>query len=147
MSLPRVVEIDRSGTPAEDFVELTYDGRMMRRKRVRSASGTVFLVDLPETASLRDGEAFVLPDGTRIAVRAAQEQLLRIVGADLIRIAWHIGNRHCPCQIEAGYLLIRNDPVIAAMVRQIGGQVSPFRSTFDPEGGAYGHGRTLPHAH
>jgi urease accessory protein len=65
----------------------------------------------------------------------------------LHRIAWHIGNRHTPCQIEADRLLIQRDHVIADMLRLIGAQVREVVEPFTPEGGAYGHGRTHGHDH
>ena len=65
----------------------------------------------------------------------------------LMRLAWHIGNRHTPCQIEAGRLLIREDHVLEAMLRQLGATVTKVREPFTPEGGAYGHGRTMGHDH
>ena len=82
-----------------------------------------------------------------IEVRIAQEPLIEIRGDDLVRIAWHIGNRHTPCQIEPNRLLIQPDHVIEALVVKIGASVMKVVEPFIPEGGAYGHGRTHSHAH
>ena len=61
--------------------------------------------------------------------------------AALMRIAWQLGNRHCPTQLDGNRLLIRRDHVVEAMVEGLGGTVTPVRAAFDPEGGAYhGHG-------
>ncbi|HCQ64977.1 MAG TPA: urease accessory protein UreE, partial [Rhodobacteraceae bacterium] len=76
----------------------------------------------------------------------AAEDLLEIRG-DLTRLAWHIGNRHTPCQIEPARLLIQRDHVLHDMLVKLGAEVSEVVAPFMPEGGAYGHGRTHGHAH
>jgi len=86
---------------------LTYHGRFLRRRMLSTDAGLAFLVDLEHTESLNHGDAFILSDGTLIEVLAAQEPLIEIRGDDLVRIAWHIGNRHTPCQIESSRLLIQ----------------------------------------
>ena len=133
--------------PAADRVRLDYEARFLRRKRLEAEGGTVFLADLPQTVSLGPGDALRLSDGRLVEVLAAQEPLLQITGADLVRLAWHIGNRHTPCQIEAGRLLIARDPVLADMLRHLGATLAEVVEPFRPEGGAYGHGRTMGHDH
>lgn len=129
-----------------DSIRLSYDQRFLRRRRLVAEGGLSFLVDLPETVSLRAGDAFLLSDGRSVAVEAAEEPVLRITG-DLPRLAWHIGNRHTPCQFDGDALVIRADHVLEAMLRQLGAEVSATVLPFAPEGGAYGHGRTLGHDH
>jgi len=126
---------------------LTYDQRFLRRKVLTSDANERFLVDLEATRSLNDGEAFELEDGRLIAIVAAPEPLLQVTGPDLVRIAWHVGNRHTPCQIEGDRLLIQRDHVINDMLVKIGATVTEVVEPFTPEGGAYGHGRTHGHAH
>lgn len=133
------------GTPA-DTVHLDYEGRFLRRKRLQASNCTAFLANLPETLSINQGDAFELLDGRLIEVRADSEPLLEVRG-DLTRLAWHIGNRHTPCQIGTDRLLIRQDHVLEAMLRQLGAAVAPVFAPFIPEGGAYGHGRTMGHDH
>ena len=70
-----------------------------------------------------------------------------MTGDDLPRLAWHIGNRHTPCQVDGDRLLIQNDPVIRHMLGQLGATVTEVTEPFTPEGGAYGHGRTMGHDH
>ena len=142
---PRAVAVLR-GTPAKDHVTLDYEGRFLRRKRLISAAGLSFLVDLAETVSLDPGDALQLDDGQLIGITAALEPCLRIQGA-LPRLAWHIGNRHTPCQIGPDHLLIRADHVLEGMLRGLGAGVTPTMAAFAPEGGAYGHGRTMGHDH
>ncbi len=78
---------------------------------------------------------------------AAEEPLIEITGPDLPRLAWHIGNRHMPCQIEPDRLLIQRDHVIRDMLEKLGATLRNVSERFTPEGGAYGHGRTHSHAH
>ncbi|MEM8731770.1 MAG: urease accessory protein UreE [Pseudomonadota bacterium] len=133
-------------TPA-GRVALDYDSRFLRRKVLQLADGTEILVDLAKTTSLNHGAVLVLEDGREIEISAAPESLLEITGDDLTRIAWHVGNRHTPCQIETGRLLIQPDHVIADMLGKLGATTRAVVEPFTPEGGAYGHGRTHSHAH
>lgn len=136
-----------SWTTATDYCALSYDARFLRRKVIETAAGARVLVDLPKTTSLAHGDALETDSGALIEIIAAPEALLQITGANLVQLAWHIGNRHTPCQIEADHLLIQNDPVIGHMLEHLGAQVAPVERAFTPEGGAYGHGRTHSHEH
>lgn len=127
-------------------VILDYDARLVRRKRLLTAEGRGFLVDLAEVTNLDAWWGFELEDGTTLEIVAADEALVEVRG-DLPRLAWHIGNRHTPCQIEDTRLLIRHDHVIEAMLAQLGARLRPVSEPFTPEGGAYGHGRTMGHDH
>jgi urease accessory protein len=138
--------LPRAPLQAHDLVVLDYDARLIRRRRLTTVQGTAFLVDLPSLTNLDDHWGFELSDGTRVQVCAAEEDLIQITG-DLPRLAWHIGNRHTPCQIEQDRLLIRRDPVIEAMLLKQGATLSPVMEPFTPEGGAYGIGRTMGHSH
>jgi|TARA_B110000003_G_C16401122_1_gene438342 urease accessory protein len=131
---------------ASDSCLLSYEDRFLRRKVLTTVKGTSFLVDLAHTTSLDHGDAFSVSDGQVIAVVAAAEPLLQITG-DLVQLAWHIGNRHTPCQIESDRLLIQNDAVIGHMLEHLGATVIQIDAPFTPEGGAYGHGRTHSHEH
>lgn len=135
------------GHGAQDHVDLTYDQRLLRRKKLTSAAGEAFYVDLPQTVSVAAGAGFLLEDGRVIRVDAAQEELLAVTGPDLLRFAWHIGNRHTPCELSTDRLIIQRDPVLKAMLEQLGAQVREIEAPFHPEGGAYGHGRTMGHDH
>ncbi|TRD15610.1 urease accessory protein UreE [Palleronia caenipelagi] len=131
---------------APDRVTLSYEDRMLRRKVLTSDGGERFLVDLDHATSLGAGDAFALEDGRLIGVAPAPEALLEVTG-DLPRLAWHIGNRHTPCQIEADRLLIRDDRVMRGMLDTLGAAYREMVAPFTPEGGAYGHGRTHGHQH
>ena len=130
---------------AVDLVVLSYDERFLRRKRLTCESGASFMVDLGETTSLNDGDAFVLDDGRKIAVKAADEPVVIVTGP-LPRLAWHIGNRHTPCQVAEDHLVIRRDPVIEQMLQGLGASLTLALAPFRPEGGAYGGGHHHSHA-
>ena len=131
---------------ASDRITLGYDERLIRRKRLITDSGASVMVDLADTTSLTPGTALQLDDGRVIEIAAAEEPVVVITG-NLPRLAWHIGNRHTPCQISATRLIIRRDPVLEAMLTQLGAQISLAILPFHPEGGAYGLGRTMGHDH
>ncbi|MEO0666517.1 MAG: urease accessory protein UreE [Pseudomonadota bacterium] len=133
--------------PVIDHVSLTYEDRFLRRKVLTLASGAQLLVDLPQTTSLNHGGALITTDKAEIEIQAAPEPLLEVTGDSLHRIAWHIGNRHTPCQIEDTRLLIQRDHVMADMLSKIGATTREVTEPFTPEGGAYGHGRTHGHDH
>lgn len=137
----------REVTDAQDTCRLTYEDRFFRRKKLCSDGGLDFIVDMEKTTNFDHGDAFVLADGTLIEIVAAPEPCLAVTGPDLARLAWHIGNRHTPCQIGADRLLIRDDPVIGHMLEHLGATITPVTEPFTPEGGAYGHGRTHAHEH
>ena len=130
-----------------DRVVLDYNARFLRRKVLTTEGGKTVLVDLPQTTSLDHRGVLLLDNGGEIEVIAAPEKLLQITGDDLIRLAWHIGNRHTPCQIEPNRLLIQYDHVIHDMLKLLDASLTQVTEAFTPEGGAYGHGRTHSHAH
>ncbi len=147
--LPLAQLIHAAGTwtgPAE-LCSLTYEQRFFRRKKLNTDNGLSFVADFEHTVSLNHGDALELADGRRIEIVAAPESLLSVTGADLPRLAWHIGNRHTPCQIETHRLLIQTDPVIRHMLEHLGAAMAEVTDPFTPEGGAYGHGRTHAHDH
>jgi urease accessory protein len=136
--------------PAADHAVLPYDSRWLRREVIETAGGLRVLVDLQEARVLADGDRLRLEDGRAVEIRAAPEELAEIRPRDahhLARLAWHLGNRHLPTRIEAGRLLIRRDHVIEEMLALLGADIRHVVEPFDPEGGAYGHGRTHSHAH
>ncbi|WP_103333113.1 urease accessory protein UreE [Pseudotabrizicola formosa] len=132
---------------SHEAVVLSYDERLIRRKRLVTARGEGFLVDLPEVTNLDAVWGFELEDGRTVQVTAAQEAVLEITGPELARYAWHIGNRHTPCQVEPARLVIRADHVLEAMLRQLGAEVRALSAPFTPEVGAYGIGRPMGHDH
>ena len=125
-------------------VSLDFDSRHRRRIRMSCDDGTNLLLDLEKATALLDGDGLATDDGSWIAVRAAPEELIEVTckcAHELHRIAWHLGNRHCPAAIETDRILIRRDHVIEGMLIGLGAQVRGVKQSFDPEKGAYGdHG-------
>jgi len=144
-NLPSAHEIvpAKSGDPA---IALNYEDRLLRRKRLETPDGLAFLVDLPAVRDVQPGEAFLLGNGMRVEVKAADQALIEVRG-DLPRLAWHIGNRHTPCQVGTDHLVIAADHVLEHMLEGLGAELTAISGPFAPEGGAYGHGRTMGHSH
>ena len=145
----RVQGQHRWSEPPADSVVLDFDDRHRRRMAMTGTRGLEFLLDLENAVALRGGDALVLEDGRLVEVVAAPEPLAEIRCNDpqhLVRVAWHLGNRHLPTQIMAKGLRIRRDHVIEAMVQGLGARVIEIEAPFDPEGGAYAYAETV-HAH
>ena len=132
---------------ADMSITLNFEARFLRRKRLVSDCGVAFMVDLAETVSLNAGDAFILDDGRQIIIHAAAEPVLEIRHDNLARIAWHIGNRHTPCEIKSDHLIICYDHVLEDLLIRLGADLVKSETPFNPEGGAYGVGRTHGHAH
>ena len=135
---------------AQDEVLIDYDRRHRRRIVLKTESGQDILLDLPQATRLRDGDGLQLTTGPIIRVRARPEPLAEIHAhsdAELIRIAWHLGNRHLPVQLLRDKIRIRRDHVIEEMVVQLGGHVDQIEAPFDPEAGAYAAQGTHTHQH
>jgi urease accessory protein len=151
----RAIAVHKAGhwpeEAAGDSVTLAFVDRHRRRLRLVAESGNPFLLDLPRVQHLADGDGLELDDGGYVRVRAAPERVLEIEAdgpTGLLRLAWHLGNRHLPVQAMEGRLRIRDDHVIAEMVEGLGGKVTRLNAPFDPETGAYaGTDRAHDHDH
>ena len=140
----RALAVHSRGNWPEDAalgtVTLAYIDRHRRRIRLVADSGETFLLDLPRARRLVDGDGLELESGGYLRVCSAPEPLLEIETVDrtdLLRIAWHLGNRHLPLQVAGERLRIRADHVIADMVAGLGGRITRLDAPFDPEIGAY----------
>ena len=134
----RATAIAQHGT-VSDHIELTHDQRHLRRRLLTSEGGRQFLVDLGAATVVSAGECFMLDDGSAIAVRAAREKLIEASAPSLARLAWHIGNRHIPCQIESRRILVCRDHVTADLLHRLGATLCEVEEPFCPEAGAYDH--------
>jgi urease accessory protein len=138
-----------SGEPA-DSVVLDFDERYRRRFVMTGVGGLAFLLDLPEAAMLRGGDGLKLEDGRIVEVVAAPEPLAEIRAADalrLMRVAWHLGNRHLAVELMPKALRIRRDAIIEEMAKGLGASVIPLEAPFNPEGGAYVKAEETAHGH
>lgn len=139
-----------SGGEIVDRVVLDHGDRHRRRVAMRGLGGLGFLLDLPESTVLDDGDALILEDGRLVWIEAAPERLLEIRAPNdhaLKRLIWHIGNRHIPAEIGADAVWIAFDHVLAEMVRGLGGSAEAVERPFRPEGGAYSGGHAHGHDH
>jgi urease accessory protein len=133
-----------------DTVTLDHEGRNRRRIALKGDKGLDFLLDLDKATTLSDGDAVKLEDGRLVEVKAAPQRLLEIRAENplrLLRVAWHIGNRHAPAEVLADAIYIEEDHVLAEMVRGQGCTATPVERPFQPERGAYDHDCGHDHHH
>jgi urease accessory protein len=129
---------------ATDSVTLDFEARHRRRIRLSTDQGEDVLLDLPKAIAMADGDALQLEDGRLLRVRAAAEPVVEVRHKDpnqLMRVAWHLGNRHLPTEIRDQTLRIRPDHVIEEMLHRFGAELVKVQAPFQPEGGAYSGGR------
>ena len=139
-----------NGLEPIDSITLIYDDRFRRRIVMKTDGGKEFLLDLVKTTELRSGDLIELDNGEYIEVKAACEKLMKATSNDpllIMKAAWHIGNRHLSCEIQANKILLRFDHVIMHMLQNLGLTLEVINQPFNPEGGAYGESRTAGHKH
>jgi urease accessory protein len=145
--MKRALEITASAEGASDTVALDLEGRRCRRHVVRTKAGETVLIDLAEAPRLKHGQGLLLEGGTVLGVEALPEPVIEIRAEDLVRIAWHLGNRHLPTEIHSDALRIRPDHVIEAMLEGLGASLRRLEAAFEPESGAYGQHHQSSHHH
>jgi urease accessory protein len=126
--------------PALDQIVLAHDERRLRRKLLRTRKGLEMMIDLPQTTTLEHGQLLELDDGSLVEIVAAEEHLYAVTARDtahLVRLAWHIGNRHTSAQLDADRILIKRDHVLKAMLEGLGAKVTDTVEPFYAEHGAY----------
>ena len=144
--------LKRAGT-----LELDWDVRQKSRFDATDSAGRSLGVFLPRGTVVRGGDVLVAEDGSLVRVTAAPQQVLRITHCqahgtpyDLIRAAYHLGNRHVPIELKPDHLQIEPDHVLADMLRAMHLIVNQVEQPFEPENGAYatgGHGHGHGHSH
>jgi len=123
-------------------LKLPFDARQKSRLRAQLASGEEVGLMLPRGEVLRGGDLVVASDGRVIEVVAEPEAVLHVTcqtPEDLLRAAYHLGNRHVPVQVGEGFLRLAADHVLENMLTGLGATVASMQSPFEPEAGAYGH--------
>ncbi|WP_313301304.1 urease accessory protein UreE [Diaphorobacter sp.] len=140
-------------------VELDWDVRQKSRFAATDSTGRALAIFLPRGQAVRGGDVLVGEDGTLVRVIAAPQAVLHITWCrqhgtafDLMRAAYHLGNRHVPIELQPDHLKIEPDHVLADMLRAMHMTVTAAELPFEPEGGAYGghvtndgHGHGHPH--
>ncbi len=139
-------------------LELDWDTRQKSRFDASDSQGRSIGVFLPRGNVVRGGDVLVAQDGSLIRVLAAPQAVLRITHCtahgspfDLMRAAYHLGNRHVPIELKPSFLQIEPDHVLADLLRSMHLIVHATQAAFEPESGAYasgmhsGHGHAHPH--
>ena len=127
-------------------LRLPFDARQKSRLKAALVSGEPVAINLPRGAMLRGGDLLRAEDGRIVEVVAEPEHVMQVMcptPTQLLRAAYHLGNRHVPVEFGDGYLRIAADRVLETMLRGLGATVIPTHAPFEPEAGAYGGG----HAH
>src|SRR6478609_6246210 len=151
--MQRATSVVRKAAVKQDRVvetlTLDHEDRNRRRVALKGDGGQDILLDLDKPTALNDGDAVKLEDGSLVPIKAAAQKLIEIKAENplrLMRVAWHIGNRHTPAEITADAIYIEEDHVLAQMVRGQGCSVITVTRPFRPERGAYDHGHAHTHA-
>jgi urease accessory protein len=143
------------------YLELDWDVRQKSRFDATTSEGRTVGVFLPRGIVIRGGDVLITTAGTFIRVIAAPQPVLRITACtshghghahdhgafDLMRAAYHLGNRHVPIELKPDHLKIEPDHVLADMLRAMHLTVEEMSATFEPESGAYGQANSHGHAH
>jgi urease accessory protein len=129
------------------MLELDWDTRSKSRFSATDSTGREIGVVLPRGTTLRGGDVLVTEDGSMLRVIAAPQPVLQVRHCtehgspfDLLRAAYHLGNRHVPLELQPELLQFEPDPVLADMLRRQHLIVTEAQAAFEPEGGAYGEG-------
>lgn len=133
-------------------IELDWDVRQKSRFDATASDGQHIGVFLPRGSVVRGGDVLVLESGALVRVVAAPQPVLRITTCshhghhhdaasaafDLMRAAYHLGNRHVPIELKPDHLKIEPDHVLADLLRAMHLEVDEVHEAFEPEAGAYG---------
>ena len=124
-------------------LELDWDVRQKSRFDATDSTGRALGVFLPRGTVVRGGDVLVADDGSLIVVHAAPQPVLLVKHCsehgspfDLLRAAYHLGNRHVQLELQIDHLKLEPDHVLAEMLRQMHLIVTPANAAFEPEGGA-----------
>jgi urease accessory protein len=135
-------------------ITLDWDTRQKSRFDAIDSTGRQLGVFLPRGTVVRGGDVLVAEDGSLVRVDAAPQRVLRITACtehgsafDLMRAAYHLGNRHVPIELQADHLKIEPDHVLAELLHSMHMTVAEVHAPFEPEGGAYGDSALLGHDH
>lgn len=146
--LDRTVRLAKPLLARAGVLTLPFEARCKSRQAATLEGGEEVGLVLPRGTVLAEGDVLVADDGGLVRVVAAAEPLMRVTApppAQLIRAAYHLGNRHTPVEFGDGYLQLEADSVLRAMLQGIGMQVSAVDAPFQPEPGAYGGGHKHGH--
>jgi urease accessory protein len=133
--------------PIHHTLPLTAEERTRCRRHLEPDAGPPLYLNLPRGTILRHGDILLSPEGDRVQVIAKPEPVLTVTAhapLDLLRAAYHLGNRHVPLEVTPNYLRLSPDPVLEDLLHHMGLHVQPETAPFQPETGAYS---THSHGH
>ena len=154
--MPRAARViaaaDRRDRPIGDTLILDYAKRSAQAFNAKGLKGGTFELALDKPGRLRTDDVLELDDGTLLEVVAAAEPLIEARAGDLsglMRLAWHLGDRHVPVEVLANRVRLRRDAALESLLRALGAKLTMIDAPFEPEGGAYAasHAHGHEHAH
>jgi urease accessory protein len=132
-----------SADPADYTLALTAEERTRSRLRYESEEGEMLQLQLTRGTVLHDGDLLATESGDKfVKVIAKPESIITVTAhseLDLLRAAYHLGNRHVPLEVKPEYLRLSPDPVLEDMLHHLGLEITQETAPFQPESGAYGH--------
>lgn len=140
---------------AEKFLYLDFDTRQRSRFKAETQHQESIGVDLPRTETIKNGSVLADHQGNLIQIMAAKQGLIEVTADnnfDLMKGAYHLGNRHVPLMLTPTALYFEPDHVLEAMLHQLGLHTQAVQAPFEPETGAYkgnqgGHSHSHSHSH
>jgi len=123
-------------------LSLTAEERTRTRHRFDIPEEQTLFFRLPRGIFLQDGDFLEAESGELIEILAKPEPVLTVLADNpltLLRVAYHLGNRHVPVEITSDYLHLKPDSVLAEMLIHLGVEIKEEIQPFQPEAGAYGH--------
>ena len=144
----RFTKLSTSSAENIPHLVLAFDARKKSRQLARLDSGEEIGILLPPGTILRDGDVIESEDGSLFKIRAAREELMSATAPDafqLLRAAYHLGNRHVAIQLQPDRILLPVDPVLKEMLLGLGLTIAMVSEQFTPETGAYGGGHKHGH--
>lgn len=154
--MPRAVRViaaaDRRERAIADTLILDYARRSAGTFSATGLKGGTFDIALETPGRLGTDDILELDDGTLLEVVAAPEPLIEARAADLsglMRLAWHLGDRHVPVQVLANRIRLRHEVALETLLRSLDAKLTLIEAPFEPEGGAYvaSHGQGHHHDH
>ena len=155
-----IVAAERRERPIADILILDHARRSAGTFSAIGSKGAAYEITRAATGCLRTDDVLELEDGTLLEIVAAAEPLIEARANDLpalMRLAWHLGDRHVPVEVLPNRLRLRPDAVLEALLASLGARLTRIDAPFEPEGGAYatshghahahGHGHAHGHAH
>ena len=130
-------------------LSLTYNERQRNRLAVMLSNGQAAAIVLPRGQFLQSGDVLTGADGAYLRIQAKPEPLLCACassGLDLMRLVYHLANRHVRAMLTPEAVYIEPDPVLADLMKQLGATVQTVSDVFEPEAGAYAGGHHHHHS-